>query len=359
MIVGQNGAMTLAAEKLVDWRTAALVGRRVAGSGGPMTPVQRATLSEDFAEIVPEAERLVKEFTGLASGAYRSRAWVMSRNQWLQANLRGFERVLEPVAAKMLSGRSDGAAATVRRAVLGAQLGGLLGYLGHRVLGQYDVFLPPDDDGLIYFVGANVASIEQKFRFPPRQFRMWISLHEVTHRIQFGRTPWLRGHLQGLMDSYLDSMELDAGWLIDRLRGAVEEVRSGGAEYRGFGWVFMLMTPDQRDMVRRMQALMSLLEGHGNYVMDRVSVDLIPSAGRFRRMMHERHNRPGVEKAFQKAIGFDVKVRQYDIGQRFVAKAVEQVGMEGFNQVWEGPASLPTMEEIERPEAWVARVSAS
>ena len=351
--------MTLAAEKLVDWRTAALVGRRVAGSGGPMTPVQRATLSEDFAEIVPEAERLVKEFTGLSSSAYRSRAWVMSRNQWLQANLRGFERVLEPLATKMLSGRSDGALATVRRAVLGAQLGGLLGYLGHRVLGQYDVFLPPDDDGLIYFVGANVLGIEQKFRFPARQFRMWISLHEVTHRIQFGRAPWLRGHLQGLMDSYLDSMELDAGWLLDRLRGAVEEVRNGSAEYRGFGWVFMLMTPDQRDMVRRMQALMSLLEGHGNYVMDRVSVEWVPSAPRFRRMMHQRHSRPGVEKAFQRAIGFDVKVRQYAMGERFTRKVVEEVGLARFNRVWEGPSSLPSMDEIRHPERWVARVAAS
>lgn len=351
--------MTLAAEKLVDWRTAARVGRRVAGSGGPLTPVQRARLSEDFAEIVPEAEGRVEEFTRLSPGAYRSRPWVMTRNQWLQANLRGFERILEPVATKMLAGRSDGALATVRRAVLGAQLGGLLGYLGHRVLGQYDVFLPPDDDGLIYFVGANVVGIERKFRFPGRQFRLWISLHEVTHRVQFGRAPWLRAHLQGLMDSYLDSMELDPGWLLERLRNAVEEVRNGSAEYRGFGWVFMLMTSDQRDMVRRMQAMMSLLEGHGNYVMDRVSVDLIPSAARFRRMMHERRTRPGVEKAFQRAIGFDVKVRQYDVGQRFVAKTVEQVGMEGFNRVWEGPASLPTMDEIERPEAWVARVHAS
>lgn len=359
MAVRENGTVTFAAEKLVDWRTAALVGRKVAGVGSPLTAVQRATLAEDFAEVVPQADRLVEEFTGLSPGTYRSRPWVMTRNQWLQANLRGFERILEPVATKVLSSRSNGALATVRRTVLGAQLGGLLGYLGHRVLGQYDVFLPPDDDGLIYFVGANVAGIEQKFRFPAREFRLWISLHEVTHRVQFGRAPWLRGHLQGLMDSYLDSMEIDPGWLMERLRRALEELRSGRADYRGFGWVFLLMTPDQRDMVRRMQALMSLLEGHGNYVMDRVSVDLVPSAARFRRMMHERRNRAGVEKAFQRAIGFDVKVRQYDLGQRFIAQVVERVGMEGFNRVWEGPDRLPTMDEVGRPEAWVTRVHAS
>ena len=351
--------VTLTAEQLVDWRTAALVGRRVAGTGGPVSAIERAQIVEDFGSLVPEAEDMVREFTGLVPGTYRSRAWVMTRDQWLQANLRGFERILEPFARKLLTGRPEGAMASARRAVLGAQLGGLLGYLGHRVLGQFDVFLPPDDDGLIYFVGANVIGIERKFRFPEREFRLWISLHEVTHRLQFGTAPWLRGHLTGLMDSYLGSVELDPGWLLDRTRAALEEVRSGRSDYRGFGWVFLLMTPDQRDMVRRMQALMSLLEGHGTYVMDRVSVELIPSAGHFRRAMHDRRTRPGVEKAFQKAIGFDVKVRQYDLGERFVAKVVERIGMEGFNRVWEGPAGLPTMDEIGQPDAWVARMLAS
>jgi coenzyme F420 biosynthesis associated uncharacterized protein len=351
--------MTLAAEKLIDWRTAGLVGRKVAGMGTPLSSVDRARLFEDFGELVPESERLVMEVTALAGGPTRSRPWVMTRDEWLEANLRGFERVLEPFARKVVSSKSDGAMASVRRAVLGAQLGSLLGYLGHRVLGQYDMFLPPDDDGLIYFVGANVAGMERKFRFPRRQFRLWIASHEVTHRIQFGVAPWLRGYLSGLMESYLDSVEIDPGWLVERLRSAVADVKSGQADHRGFGWVFLLMTPDQRDLVRRMQATMSLLEGHASYVMDRVAVDRIPSAGRFKRTVQARRSRPGVEKAFQRAIGFDVKVRQYDLGQRFVAQVIERVGPEGFNRVWEGPASLPTMDEIGHPDGWVARVHAT
>jgi coenzyme F420 biosynthesis associated uncharacterized protein len=283
----------------------------------------------------------------------------MTRDEWLDANLRGFERLLEPFARKVMSSKSNGAMASIRRAVLGAQLGSLLGYLGHRVLGQYDMFLPPDDDGLIYFVGANVAGMERKFRFPLRQFRLWIASHEVTHRIQFGVAPWLRGHLAGLMESYLDSVEIDPGWLAERLRSAAADVKSGKADHRGFGWVFLLMTPDQRDLVRRMQATMSLLEGHATYVMDRVAIDRIPSAGRFKRTVQARRSRPGMEKAFQRAIGFDVKVRQYDLGQRFVARVIERVGPEGFNRVWEGPESLPTMDEIGHPDGWVARVHAT
>src|SRR6266496_704265 len=342
----------LAAEKLVDWRTARVVGEQIAGKGTILTPVERARLLEDFSEVVPEAESLVREFTGLAAGEYRARPWVMTRGQWLQANLRGFERILEPFAEKVLTQRSDGPMAGIRRNVLAAQVGGLLGYLGHRVLGQYDLFLPADDDGLIYFVGPNIAGVERKFGFEPRDFRLWLSLHEVAHRLQFADAALLRGHLLSLMDTYLGTVEIDPSWLAQGLKRAIDEVRSGRADYRGFGWIFLLMTPEQRAMVRQMQAMMSLLEGHGNFVMDEVSRGRLEGAQAFRRTLHERRSKAGVEKAFQKAIGFDVKVRQYAQGEWFVAEVVREAGMEAFNRVWEKPANLPTIEEIARPQDW-------
>ena len=350
--------MPLAAERLIDWQTALQVGRRVAGRGAGLNSLDRARLVEDFAELLPQAEAQVEAFTGLGPGGYRSRPWVMTRNQCLQTNIRGFERILEPLAEKMLTSTPDSALAPVRRHLLGAQVGALLGYLGHRVIGQYDIFLPPDDDGLIYFVGPNVAAIEGKFRFPRREFRLWVSLHEVTHRLQFGGVPWLRGHLTGMMDSYLASVELDPRWLIERLKSAVQEVRSGTAEYRGFGWIFLLMTPDQRTLVRNMQAVMALLEGHGNYVMNALGSGQVPNARRFRQTLHERRHRRGVEGAFQKAIGFDIKVRQYDLGERFVSRTVEMAGQAGFGRIWEAPGNLPTLEEIAHPDLWVARVAA-
>jgi coenzyme F420 biosynthesis associated uncharacterized protein len=354
-----NGSMTLAAERLVDWRAATAVGSRVAGTGIALSPLDRARLVEDFAEIVPQAESMVEEFTGLTPGGYRSRPWVMSRDEWLGANLRGFEGLLEPFAQKVLSGRPESAMAAARRKVFGAQIGGLLGYMGRRVLGQYDLFLPPDDDGLLYFVGPNVVGLERKFGFPPREFRLWLCLHEVAHRLQFGGAPWLRGHLSGMIDSYLATMEVDPKMLLESLRRAVHEVRSGSAEWRGLGWVFLLMTPDQRQLVRRMQAVMALLEGHGNFVMDSVSKDRIQSGETFRRRLHERRNRGGLEGTFHKAIGFDTKVRQYDLGERFVSTVVGHVGMGRFNRVWEGAANLPSLDEVTRPEDWVARVAAS
>jgi coenzyme F420 biosynthesis associated uncharacterized protein len=349
--------MTLAAERLIDWKSADAIGTRVAGRGIPLSPLDRARLVEDFAELVPQAESLVEGFTSLAPGGYRSRPWVMTRAEWLRANLQGFERLLEPFAQKVVSSRAPSGLANIRRRLLGAQIGALLGYLGHRVLGQYDLFLPRDDEGLLYFVGANVVGLERKFGFPPREFRLWLSLHEVAHRLQFGGAPWLRGHVSGMIDSYLESMEVDPKVLMDSLKRAVEEVRSGRAEWRGLGWVFLLMTPDQRETVKRMQAVMALLEGHGNFVMDTVAKNRIRGAASFRRRLAERRQRGGVEGAFHRAIGLDTKIRQYDLGERFVSSVVGRVGMDGFNRVWEGAANLPTFDEVTQPDAWVARVA--
>lgn len=351
--------MPFAAERLIDWNTATLVGDRVAGTGALLTALERARLVEDFGELVPLSEKLVRDFAGLAPQERKARGWVMTRRQWLEANLRGFERVLEPFAHKIMARQGEGALARVRRTVLGAQVGGLLGYLGHRVLGQYDILLPPDDDGLLYFVGPNVAGLERRFGFPPREFRLWLALHETSHLVQFSAAPWLRGYVTGLMNDYLSTIDLDPGWLLQSLRRALDDLRSGRTEHRGFGWVFLLMTPDQREMVRRMQAVMSLLEGHANFVMDAVAEDRIAQAAWFRRTLHDRRNKTGVEKAFQKAIGFDVKVKQYDLGQRFVADVVATVGLKRFNRAWESERTLPTIDEVRRPEAWVARVAAS
>jgi len=357
--VGDNGMVDLAAEKLVDWPIARTTGARVGGSGPPLSALDRARLAEDFAEVVPLSERWVVEFTHMDPGPPASRPWVMNRSQWVTQNLMAFERIIEPFARRVLSSRLGGTLAPARRVVLGAQVGGLLGYVSRRVLGQYDIFVPPDDEGLIYFVAPNVVGLERKHRFGPRPFRLWLSLHEVSHRIQFGATPWLRGHLLGLMDSYLDSVELDPRWLAETLKRAIEDMRRQPVEYRGFGWIFLFMTPGQRDMVRRMQAIMSLLEGHGSFVMNQVARGRIEGAERFDRTLHERRNRAGMEKMLHKVIGFDMKVRQYEMGERFVASVVGRVGMDGFNRVWAHPDRLPTLEEISHPDLWVARVGAA
>jgi coenzyme F420 biosynthesis associated uncharacterized protein len=345
-----------ASARLLDWEAAARFGSRLAGTGPVLRPSQRARIREDFSELVTEAETLVTTLTGLRVGGAPTRAWVMSRSRWISQNLKGFERVLSPLAERLSQRISDGMFSAARRKVLAVQVGGLLGYMGRKVLGQYDLFVPAEGQDVLYFVGPNVAELEARYGFEPRDFRLWLCLHEVAHRVQFGGVPWLRPYLQNMIDGYLASIELDGRKLIQTIRRAREEAVRGGS--RELGVVFFLMTPEQRETFRRMQAVMSLLEGHGNYVMAALSVGRIRDETRMRRTLSRRRHGP-VDRVIQKAIGLDVKVRQYALGERFVSRAVQRAGMDGFNRVWEREENLPTLEEVGRPDAWVERVAGS
>jgi coenzyme F420 biosynthesis associated uncharacterized protein len=344
------------AARLADWDLAQQVGRRVAGPGTSVPAVERARVREDFSELVPHSEDLIREYTGMEVAGFRSRAWVMSRGEWIRQNLNGLQRIIEPLAARVLARRPQRAG--IARKALGVQTGALLGYVARRVLGQYDVFLPPDDEGLLYFVGPNVTEVEQRYALPRRDFRLWISLHEVTHRVQFGSASWLRSELTGLVDAYLDTISLDSKELIAQAKRAVREVQAG-SEWRGMGAVFLLLSPEQRELFVRMQALMSLLEGHASYVMNEVARGRVADVDHMRRVLSARRRATGMEKTFQRAIGFEQKVQQYDSGERFVRTVVDRAGMSSLNLVWQEPANLPTLEEIRDPARWLRRVSGS
>ncbi|MCI0634343.1 MAG: zinc-dependent metalloprotease [Actinobacteria bacterium] len=344
------------ASALVDWNTAADTGRRV-GGGGPQTPPAfRARMREDLAEIVPLSESLISEFTGLSTaGGFRSRAWVMSRGEWVGANLNGLQRLLEPLAKRVLpegTPRSD-----LRRKALGAQIGALLGYVSRKVLGQYDAFLPPDDDGLLYFVGPNLVEVERRFELQPRDFRLWVAIHEVTHRVQFGATPWLRPYLERMVARYLETVQVDSREVLAQMRRAVDAVRAG-ADWRGANGVLLLMNDEQRALFAQMQALMTVLEGHASFVMNAVAEGRVQDLPRMRRALQQRRrSRGGVEKVFQQAIGFETKVRQYAAGERFVRTIVREAGMDGLNRIWQDEANLPRPDEIAEPDRWVGRVA--
>jgi coenzyme F420 biosynthesis associated uncharacterized protein len=342
-----------ASARLLDWDAAARFGSRLAGTGPLLQPNQRAELRDDFTELVSEAESSVTQLTGLGVDGAGTRAWVMSRSTWIRQNLQGFEQVLSPFAERLSERSGNGMLSAARRKVLAAQVGGLLGYMGRKVLGQYDLFVPPQSHDLLYFIGPNIAELEARYGFEPRGFRLWLCLHEVAHRVQFGGVPWLRPYLRGMIDGYLASIELDGRKLIQTIRRAREEAARGRS--RGLGVLSLLMTPKQRETFRRMQAVMSLLEGHGNYVMGALSVGRIKDEARMRRTLSRRRHGP-VDRVIQKAIGLDMKVRQYALGERFVSRVVQRAGMDGFNRVWDREENLPTLEEVGRPDDWVERV---
>jgi coenzyme F420 biosynthesis associated uncharacterized protein len=339
------------AAQLADWSTALDIGKRVAGPGPRVAPTDRARMREDLAGHVTRAEALVTEFTGLDVAGFRSRAWVMGRGDWIRQNLNGLQRLLEPLAARILERRPE--RPQLARKTLGAQAGAVIGYVSRRVLGQFDVFLPPDDEGLIYFVGPNIVEVERRFGLPSADFRLWVAIHEVTHRVQFSAAPWLRGYLGGLVDEYLGSISLDSRQLVDQVKRAIEDLRSG----TGPGGILMLLTPEQREVFERTQSMMALLEGHASFVMNEVAKDHVGDLPRMRQALQARRHPQGLEKTFQRAIGFDQKVLQYENGERFVREVVANAGMAAFNRVWDAPGNLPTKDEVGDPGRWVARVA--
>jgi coenzyme F420 biosynthesis associated uncharacterized protein len=346
--------LSFPAERIADWSTAVELARTVAGPGPKVTAEDRMGLRDDLMTLTREAEAAVAEFTGLHAEGPPARAWVMGRGDWIRRNTMGLQRLMSPLAVRLLEAKPD--RSVIARKALGAQVGSILGYVARRVLGQYDVFLPPDDDGLIYFVGPNVIDFERRFAIVPRDFRAWVAIHEVTHRVQFGVAPWLRGYLGGLVDEYLGSISLEGGALVGQLREAAEELQRGRGNVEGLGGVLLLLTPPQREIFARTQAMMSLLEGHASYVMNEVAARTVEDLPTIKAAIAQRRSTRGVEKAFQRAIAFDQKVAQYDAGERFVREVVARGGQDALNQVWASSANLPTREEVADPSRWVARV---
>ncbi|HEX6130396.1 MAG TPA: zinc-dependent metalloprotease [Actinomycetota bacterium] len=346
-------SMGLKAARLADWSTALEVGKRVSGPGPRVAPPDRVLLSAELNELVAFAESLVVDFTGLEVRGFRARAWTMGRGDWIRQNLGGLQRLLEPLAERIVEKRPE--RSVVARKALGAQIGALLGYVARRVLGQYDAFLPPDDDGLLYFVGPNLIDVERRFGLPSRDFRLWVAIHEVTHRVQFAAAPWLRSQLSSFVAEYLDSVSLDPRELTDQLKRAVEQVAAAG-DLRSVNPLTVLLTPEQRAIVERTQAMMSILEGHASWVMNEVAKDHVEDLPRLRKALAARRRANAPERALQRAIGFDQKVRQYDVGERFVREVASRAGMDGVNLVWRGSGNLPSTDEVADPASWLARV---
>jgi coenzyme F420 biosynthesis associated uncharacterized protein len=349
------------ASEVIDWGFAATVARRMAGTEPFSQSYHADSLITDFDELTAEAEELVAANTGLRSLAGPARARVTDRAGWVDANLAGFQRLLGPITERWGERMGSGPLAPVTTRVAGAEIGALLGWMSGRVLGQYDLLVVEDIDpelqDIVYYVGPNVLALEKKFAFPPRQFRLWLSLHEVTHRAQFTGIPWLRAHYLGLMDTVLGAVDPDPKRFLAAIGRMVDEVRAGRNPLDEGGVATLFASEGQREALEQVGGLMSLLEGHGDVTMDRAGAHLIPSAERFSRVLRQRRQQSrGLVKLIQSLVGLEAKLAQYEQGEDFIA-AVESVGgPEVLDRAWAGAEWLPSMAEIRDPDAWLGRV---
>ncbi len=347
----------------VAWDLAERVAVRVAGTEPLAASYHYASLEPDFAELTAEAEELVADVMGIRSLAGPARARVTDRAGWVRANIASFQRLLRPVTDKLGPRLAASPAAPVTRKVAGAQVGTLLGWMATRVLGQYDLLLieeeDPENQDIVYYVGPNVLAIEKRFAFPPRQFRLWLALHEVTHRTQFTGVPWMRPHFLSLVESALGAVDPDPKRFLEALKRTVDEIRAGRNPLDDGGLVALLAGEDQHAVLMQVQGMMSLLEGHGDVTMNRAAGSRIPEAARFHRTLHSRrHDVSGPARVVQKMLGLEAKLKQYEQGERFIEVVEAAGGPELFDRIWEAPENLPTLPEVRDPAAWLARIGA-
>jgi coenzyme F420 biosynthesis associated uncharacterized protein len=265
--------------------------------------------------------------------------------------------VITPLAAKLTTGREPGGlTATIGPRVTGVQAGTVLAYMSGKVLGQFEVF--SSDPGELLLVAPNIVEVERKIEAVPHDFRLWVCLHEVTHRTQFTAVPWMRGYFLDEVQAFVDASQLGMDQFADRLRrglGALSDaVRNPDSRTSVLD---LVQTPAQKAVVDRLTALGTLLEGHAEFVMDGVGPDVVPTVADIRAKFDKRrqaHN--PIERVFRRLLGIEAKMQQYVQGHKFVAAVVGKVGVDKFNMVWGSPATLPRLDEISDPDAWITRV---
>jgi coenzyme F420 biosynthesis associated uncharacterized protein len=348
-------------DELVDWDLAARIAARVARPGPVLGRDEAEHLVGQLRASARSAVPHVAGVTRLVPAGTPGPAddvLVVDRATWARINARGFRGLLEPVVAAAMQRRerdTPAAVAAVGSRVTGLEVGGLLGFLSSRVLGQYDAFAP---DGRLMLVAPNVVAAERELDVPPDDFRLWVCLHEETHRLQFGANPWLAPHLVERIRDLVGGLLLEPGQAAERFGRALRDVpglvRGDGS---GVPLIDAVQTPEQRAALAELTAAMSLLEGHADVVMDEVGPAVVPSVERIRaRFTVRRAGRGAVDRLLRRLLGLEAKMRQYADGARFVRDVTGKVGVEGFNAVWTTPETLPRAQEIADPAAWVRRV---
>jgi coenzyme F420 biosynthesis associated uncharacterized protein len=342
--------------QFVDWDLAAATAGALGKSGPRVTYDEAAEVVADLRRLTDEAAGHVLEFTGMHTQVAHPPVRIVDRRDWATVNIAGLRQVVNPLVGRLAGDRQPGPFTdAIGSRLTGVQAGTVLAYLSGKVLGQYEVFSA--DPGQLLLVAPNIVEVERKLDANPGDFRLWVCLHEVTHRVQFTAVPWLRAHFLGEVQAFVDAAQVD-GQFTDRLRRGIsalaDAVRNGDSRASVLD---LVQTPAQKAVLDRLTAVMTLLEGHAEFVMDGVGPEVIPSVDEIRGRFNRRREAANpFERVIRRALGIDVKLRQYAEGRKFVQGVVERVGMAGLNKVWDSPLTLPKLSDLTDPEAWVARV---
>ena len=338
---------------MLDWSLASTISKgvaKLAPSGDP-APFQAV------AGPNAESERLVSEYTGLQPITPLPAPEAVGREEWIDANLKSMRGVLEPVVDKLGGGSGvlGGVVGTAAGGLLAIEAGAISGFLAGRVLGQYEFpVLDAEAPSRLLFVAPNLGHVATQLEADHDQLLRWVSLHETTHALQFGGVPWLRGHIAESVGSLLDELSVDTKGLLrmpdtSDLRAMVDNIRDGGV-------ASVVLNEEQRAKFDALQALMAVLEGYAEHVMDAVGGEVLDDLDSLRGALdRRRREKSGFMRLLERRIGMDLKLRQYELGKRFCDGVAARGGIETLNRVWISPESMPTLAELEDPAAWIAR----
>lgn len=348
---------------LIDWGLVRRTSVQVSQSA--QAPVRnRAAAREQYTDMVRRSEPLIAEYLQVNLPEPIERIVVMDRREWLEANISNFTGIfqfIEELYQRNASQQTIGAvmAAGINRRVMSAQVGMLLGVLARKVLGQYDLSLlaPEPTGGALYFVEPNIDRIQRGLGLDAHDFRLWIALHETTHAYEFEAYPWVREHFNGLLRRYFDTVNEQLQGFRGGLGPALARILEN--MNKGQHWMEALQTPTQRAIFNELQALMSLVEGYSNHIMNAIGEQVLPNFAEIERRIESRKgSRSLAEQLFNRITGMDLKLMQYQQGQQFVDTVVQRRGIGFATRVWQRAEHLPTLDEIRNPERWIARMEA-
>ncbi len=344
----------------VEWETARRVARRFSGEYPLAGTYHERRLAMQAPSLVARASEMVAEATGLVIPGSAD-VDVISRQDWVDINTRSFSRMLQPVedaVAREESSTDGEQRTTLAGKAMGVQIGALLGFMSKRVLGQYELVLPTGENEFgdtVLFVGANILGMERQYQFKPSSFRFWVALHECAHRAQFTGIPWMRPYFLSLVEELIATDGPEKGRL-GRISSEIRAARQAGMDPIGDqGILGLIASPGQRDVIDKVQALMSLLEGHGHVVMDRIGEREIPNVSRMSDILKARRKDPK-SAALMKLIGIEMKMRQYEDGARFINDVERLASWDALSMAWASQENLPTLDEIREPRLWLERV---
>ena len=350
---------------LVDWPEVERIAiGRLRSAPGTLTPAELQAAEPAYAEAMARIVPALSAALGSPLPGVVDRSGVVDRAGWVRANTGSFASLMSKLETDLLDqvippggGLAKATVALANRWVTTRQLGFLLGFMGSRVLGQYDLALLSTEaaPGRLLFVEENIRATARALGVPIGPFRTWIALHETTHAFEFEAHPWLRPYLSERLERQLTLFGKDARGLgREALRGLGRSIRG---ESDGQHWIERMMGPEQRALFRETQAVMSLLEGFSDYVMDEVGRDLVPDVERISERFHERRaRRTPFERSMLRLTGMDLKIEQYRKGELFVRAIADRRGATALTRLWEGPETLPRDGEIDAPERWIERV---